>query len=121
VGDVAKFLVLMWGDEQRWAAQSEEWNRENGERHAAFAAQAGAALVGGAELEPSVNARSLRAGPDGHVVVTDGPFVDAPVGIGGYYVLEAADLEEATRLASLVPEASAPFSGVEIRPFRSAG
>jgi hypothetical protein len=76
---VAKFLVLMWGDEQ------------------------------------------LRAGPDGHVAATDRPFVDAPVGIGGYYVLEAADLEETTRLASLVPEASAPFSWVEIRPFRSAG
>jgi hypothetical protein len=43
---VAKFLVLMWGDEQRWSVQSEEWNRENGERHAAFASEAGAALVG---------------------------------------------------------------------------
>jgi hypothetical protein len=118
--DMPQYLILMYGDEQRWAAQSEQWNQENGERHAAFAVEAGAALLGGAELEPGSTARSLRAGPDGRPVPTDGPFVNTAEGIGGYYLVEAADLDEATRLAALVPEASAPFSGVEVRALRRA-
>ena len=118
---MAKYLVLIYGDEQRWAGQSEQWNEENAARHASFAVEAGPALLGGGEVEPSTRARSLRAGADGRPAASEGPFVDTDVAIGGYYLLEAADMAEATRLAGLLPEASAPFSGIEIRPVKSGG
>lgn len=41
--------------------------------------------------------------------------------LGGYYLIDAPDLDEAIKLAKLVPEATAPFSGVEIRPVREPG
>jgi hypothetical protein len=119
--DMARYLVLIYGDEQRWAEESAQWQEENAAAHARFAAEAGAAVVGGGEVEPSATARSLRVGPDGRPAAAEGPFVRTDVAIGGYYLLEAADMEEATRLAGLLPEASAPSSGVEVRPVKSGG
>ncbi len=80
---MTKYLILIYGDEQRWASQSEEWDRENAARHADFAAEAGTALVGGAELEPSRSAKSVRADSAGRPIATDGPFVETKEGIGG--------------------------------------
>lgn len=117
---MAKFLVLIYGDEQRWAGESEQWQQTNAARHADFAVEAGAALLGGAELEPTRAAISLRADSAGRPVATDGPFVETKEAIGGYYLLEAPDLDEAIRLAGFVPEASAPYSGVEVRPIHEA-
>jgi hypothetical protein len=112
---VARFLVLIYGDEQVWESASEEWGEQNTAGHRAFAEAAGDAIVGGHELERSSKAVSLRAGTGG-LVRTDGPFLETKEGLGGYYLVEAPDLEEAVRLAGLLPEASAPTSGVEVRP-----
>ena len=46
-------------------------------------------------LSPAGNAKSLRAQPDGKVLVTDGPYTETKEHIGGFWVLEAADLDEA--------------------------
>jgi hypothetical protein len=48
-----------------------------------------------AGLSPAGSARSLRAQPDGKVLVTDGPYTETKEHIGGFWVLEAADLDEA--------------------------
>ena len=116
---MAKFLVLIWGDEQVWGSASEEWQRENEAAHRRFNEKAGKAVLGGAELEPSAKAVSLRSGPGGRIKTTDGPFLETKEVLGGYYLLEAADIAEATALAELLPEVSAPTSGVEIRPLMS--
>ena len=50
-------------------------------------------FVGG--LSPARNAKSVRAQPDGKVLITDGPYIEAKEHIGGFWVLEAADLDEA--------------------------
>ena len=55
---------------------------------------AGARLFAGG-LEPASKAKSLRRQPDGEVVVTDGPYLETKEHIGGFWILEAADLEEA--------------------------
>jgi hypothetical protein len=114
-----KYLVLIYGDERRWAEASDEWNEANGERHRAFTELAGKAVLAGAELEPSATAVSLRGSDDGRFISSDGPFVEAKEGIGGYYVLEAPDLAAAVELASHVPEATTPSSGVEVRALRT--
>ena len=55
---------------------------------------AGARLFAGG-LSAASNARSLRKQPDGKVLVTDGPYLETKEHIGGFWILEAADLDEA--------------------------
>ena len=79
--------------------------------HNAFAkavADLGATILGGEALQPTTTATSIRAG-----AVTDGPFVETKEALGGYYLVEARDLDQALEIAKLCP---APFGGVEVRP-----
>jgi hypothetical protein len=65
-------------------------------------------------LSPTRSARSLRAQPDGKVLITDGPYLETKEHIGGFWVLEAADLDEA--LAWGRKAAVACRAPVEVRP-----
>jgi hypothetical protein len=115
---MTKYLALIYGDAQTWANASEQWEADNSAGHAEFNASAGRAVLGGNELEPADRAVTLRADSAGRAAPTDGPFLETKEVLGGYYLLEAADLAEAIRLASGIPEASAPGSAVEIRPIK---
>lgn len=70
-------------------------------------------FVGG--LRPVSSAKSLRAQPDGAVHVTDGPYIEAKEHVGGFWVVEAKDLDEA--LAWGRKAAIACRAPVEVRPF----
>jgi hypothetical protein len=70
-------------------------------------------LLGGEALELSNTATTVRV-RDGERMLTDGPFAETKEQLGGYYVLEAADLDAALSLAAQIPEAQ--FGGVEVRP-----
>jgi hypothetical protein len=70
-------------------------------------------FVGG--LRPASSAKSLRAQPDGKVLITDGPYLETKEHMGGFWVLEAADLNEA--LAWGRKAAVACRAPVEVRPF----
>jgi len=113
---MAKYLVLIYGNEATWAGQPPEWHAANAERHQALIASAGPAIIGVNELEPTPRAVSIRADSSGKPITTDGPFLETKEVVGGYYLLEAPDLEEAIRIAGQIPEATAPHGGVEIRP-----
>ncbi len=70
-------------------------------------------FVGG--LHPASSAKSLRAQPDGKVLITDGPYLETKEHVGGFWVLEAANLDEAVgwgRKAAVACRAP-----VEVRPF----
>jgi hypothetical protein len=70
-------------------------------------------FVGG--MHPVRNARSLRAQPDGRVLVSDGPYLQTREHVGGFWVLEAANLDEALAWGrKAVVACRAP---VEVRPF----
>ncbi|MDQ2748326.1 MAG: YciI family protein [Pseudonocardiales bacterium] len=112
---MAKYVALIYGDEQKWAQASPQWNQANGEAHRKFIAAAGAAVISANELEPTAKSITVRADSAGRQRTTDGPFLETKEVLGGYYVFEAADMAEAVTLASQIPEASAPFSGVEVR------
>jgi hypothetical protein len=72
--------------------------------------------VGSAHLQPTSMATTVRVA-DGETLVTDGPFAETKDVFGGYYVIEADDLDAAIALAAQVP--AARFGGcVEIRPVR---
>ena len=70
-------------------------------------------FVGG--LHPAISAKSLRTQPDGKVLITDGPYLETTEHVGGFWVLEAADLDEA--LAWGRKAAVACRAPVEVRPF----
>ena len=67
---------------------------------------------GGEALHPTASATTVRV-RDGEVVATDGPFAETKEALGGYYLIEAADLDEAIAIAKDCP---ARFGGVEVRP-----
>jgi hypothetical protein len=114
---MAKYLVLIYGDEQQWDAETPEVQEAKGSAHAAFVARAAGGVTEGGALGPTTAAKSLRAGSGGRPTITDGPFAEAKEALGGFYVLEAADLDAAVDLAARLPEVSTAHSGVEVRPF----
>ena len=71
-------------------------------------------VVGGARLKPVETATTVRV-PDGEPLVTDGPFADTKEVFGGFYVLEADDLDGALEIAARIPAARLGGS-VEVRP-----
>jgi hypothetical protein len=81
------------------------WQREMGDR---------GVLRGGARLRPAGDARTVRV-REGRMLVADGPFAETGEMIGGYEVIECADLDEAIDIAAKHPSASR-FT-IEIRPF----
>lgn len=74
-------------------------------------------VVGGAALHPVETATTVRH-RDGKMLVTDGPFADTKEIFGGFYLLEAENLDEATKVAARIPAVRLGGS-VEIRPVRT--
>ena len=108
---MSEYLILIYEDEKAYAEAGEAAWQQAMEAHGRFAEQVvglGAKILGGHALEPSHTATSVRAD-----VVTDGPFAETKEALGGYYLVEAADLDQALAVAKLCP---APFGGVEVRP-----
>ncbi|NGY65211.1 hypothetical protein G7043_40570 [Lentzea sp. NEAU-D13] len=109
-------MILIYGDAEQWDAMTEEQWQAHNAGHAAFVAKAGIRFLDGQQLETAPTATSLRADAAGRIHITDGPFLETKEGLGGYYLLEAADLDEVLELAKLLPELNYTHSGVEIRP-----
>jgi hypothetical protein len=109
---MSEYLVLIYESEAGYASADEQVYKEVMAAHNEFAAKHEAALRGGNALQPSATATSIRAGAT-DPVVTDGPFAETKELLGGYYLIEAADLDEALAIAKDVP---ARFGGVEVRP-----
>lgn len=118
---MAMYLILVYGDEREWAAMSPQEVQKLREGHRAFVAAAGAAVLDTNGLEPASVATTLRADLAGRLSITDGPFLETKEAVGGYYLIEAADLDEVIGLASRLYEVCAGHSGVEIRPVADRG
>jgi len=112
---MAKYMLLIFGDEQIWDSMSESERKDHQAAHVAFVAAAGAAVLGGHELMRPSTATTLRGGGP---TPTDGPFLETKEVLGGFYVIEAPDLDAAIAMTERLPEVSAGHSGVEIRPIR---
>ncbi len=112
---MAEYLVLIYEDEAAWEAPAAGMAEEMLEGHRLFGERNASAIRGGNALMATSTATSLRRDASGDFVVTDGPFAETKEALGGYYLIEAADLDEALALAKQIP---APFGGVEVRPVR---
>jgi hypothetical protein len=107
-----KVLALIYGDESRWDGLGAKEREEVYDHYRAFAAVAAAKIVDGAELAPTAAATTVRI-RDGQSVVTDGPFAETKETLGGFYLLDCADLEEAARVAAQIPGAAT--GAIELR------
>ena len=110
-----QYLLLIYEEEEAWNALSEA---ERGKIYGEYMSftndikQSGH-WKGGNPLQPIHTATTVRV-RDGKVSTTDGPFAETREQLGGYYLGEAKDLDEATRLAARVP--GAKLGSIEVRP-----
>jgi hypothetical protein len=110
-----KFLLLLHGDAAAEAAMTDDERRAVVDQHIAFGrhlSERGARILGEA-LGPPEAGRTIRFDAD-RLLVTDGPFLETKEALGGFYVLEAGSIEEATDLLRPVPRS--PGLVAELRP-----
>jgi hypothetical protein len=110
-----QYMLLIYDDERDWAALPDEARAAVYDAHRAYVQRLVAAgvLRGGSQLTPSGSATTLRT-RGGRVLKTDGPFAEAREQLGGYYLIEAADLDQALALAAECPGVAR--GAVEVRP-----
>ncbi len=112
---MAQFVFLLYDDESWYDQLTPESFAEAMQLHGAFSAAveaAGAKVLGGEALERTTTATTVHNGDDGSTAtVTDGPFVETKEALGGFYLIEAADLDAAVALAK-----QCPSGHVEVRP-----
>ena len=110
-----QYLLLIYEAEKAWDAIPEaERNQIYGE-YMAFTSdiKASGHYRAGDALQPTRTATTVRV-RDGKTQATDGPFAETREQLGGYYLIEAKDLDEATRIAARIP--SARYGSIEVRP-----
>lgn len=108
---MSQYLILLYENESFYADASPEVLDGVMQAHNRFAGQVtelGAKILGGNALQPTSTATTIRDD-----VVTDGPFIESKEALGGYYLIEANDLDQALAVAKLCP---ANQGGVEVRP-----
>jgi hypothetical protein len=108
---MSKYLILIYQDESV-ARQAE--GESISASYQEFMQRRVSSLLSGAALHPSSTATSIRRDGAGGFLVTDGPFIESKETLGGYYLIEAADLDEAMEIAKEVPAGV----GVEVWPVR---
>src|SRR5919197_224189 len=110
-----KYLLTIYADESYWSDACPE---EAGKLMAAYGAlgeemKAAGVILGGEGLQSSNTATSVKV-RDGETIVTDGPFAETREQLGGYYLVDVKDLDEAIRWAAKMPDAAR--GTVEVRP-----
>lgn len=114
-----KYALLIYGDDSQWVdLPDEEQARMRAEEMPQWIAlfeelQKADPEITGRELDGRNTAKVVRL-RDGERIVTDGPFAETKEIVGGVFLIELSDLDEAIRLAALIP--SAKNGSVEIRP-----
>lgn len=110
-----KYMLLIYHDEQAWNRHTEAERQQIYREYRQLIQQlqsSGQYLVGD-QLQPATTASSVRV-RDGKQLVTDGPFAETREQLGGFFLIDADDLDEATSIAARIP--SARMGAVEVRP-----
>jgi hypothetical protein len=113
-----RYLLMIYDDEQAAAARYEaDPGAMDEEMEGYFALDAALRerdqLIAGEALEPTSMATTVRI-RDGETITTDGPFAETKEQLGGFYLIEANDLDEACALAARIP--AARTGSIEVRP-----
>ncbi|HYN18651.1 MAG TPA: YciI family protein [Actinomycetes bacterium] len=110
-----RYALLIYANEQDWANQTEEQNQAQFQEYMAFTkdiVDRGLRQAGEA-LQPTATATTVRV-RDGETVTTDGPFAETKEQLGGFYLIDAKDLDEAIEVAARIPDVR--LGSIEVRP-----
>jgi hypothetical protein len=110
-----KYLCLIYDDEKQWQKFPKEVQDQYMGEYTAFSdsIKKSGQFVGANQLQPTHTATIVRS-RNGKVSTTDGPFAETKEQLGGYYLIEAKDLNDAIQVASRIP--SAKSGSIEVRP-----
>jgi hypothetical protein len=115
-----KYLCLIYGNEANWTTRTEQEGKQMTAEYMAYTddIKRSKHYVAGEALMPTATASTVRV-RDGKVVTTDGPFAETKEQLGGFYLVEATDLNEAIQVASRIP--GARWGSIEVRPIMKVG
>jgi hypothetical protein len=108
-----QYLLLIYANENQMPADGNALFKAYGDYTANIIKSGN--MRGGNALVGTTNATTVRV-RDGKTLSTDGPFAETKEQLGGYYLVDAKDLDEAIKLAARIP--SATFGSIEVRPIR---
>jgi hypothetical protein len=110
-----KYMLLIYHEERSWDGVSEAERQQIYGEYGNLIGEltSRGQFVSGSELQPVTTATTVRV-RDGKQLVTDGPFAETHEQLGGYFLIEAENLDEATSIAARIP--SARTGTIEIRP-----
>ena len=110
-----KFLAIIYNDESLYDGATPEQIAATFQAHGEFGQAAGEAgvFLGGEGLQPVATATTVRVRDDERML-TDGPYAETKEQLGGYYLLECKDLDDALNWAARIPEAKT--GSIEVRP-----
>jgi hypothetical protein len=111
---MAQYMFLLFDSEEWYDELTNDTWEQAMKLHGAFAEaveKAGARILGGEALERSTTASTVKQREGAEPLVTDGPFIETKEALGGFYVIEARDLDQALELAKICPSGN-----VEVRP-----
>ena len=107
-----KYVLLIHSNENGWSELSEDEQQAIYGEYVAVSEADG--VYGGAQLQPVSTATTVRV-QDGRTLATDGPFAETKEALGGFFLFEADNLDDAIELAARIP-AARTGGGVEVRP-----
>lgn len=108
-----QFLLLIYDQEKRWTKLTEAQQNSETEEYGAFGKEFAKSIRGGNALQPTPTAKTVRV-RNGKPQITDGPFAETKEQLGGYYLVEANDADDAIAIAAKVPWAR--YGSIEVRP-----
>ena len=110
-----RYLLMICNDEVAYEARGPEEAQETLAAYGAWAEEMGKrnVLLGGERLRPTADATTVQV-RDGEVLTSDGPFAETKEQIGGFYLVDCKDLDEAIEVASKIP--GARNGTIEVRP-----
>jgi len=110
-----RYLCLIYDNEKSFSALPKDQSDAVMAEYGAFTQgiKDSGHYIGGNALQPTPSATTLRV-RNGKVSATDGPFAETKEQLGGYYLINAKDLNDAIQVASKIP--SAKYGSVEVRP-----
>jgi hypothetical protein len=110
-----RYALLIYASEQDWASQSEEQAQAQFQDYMAFTKDIvdRGIMQSGEALQATATATTVRV-RNGETLSTDGPFAETKEQLGGYYVIEAKDLDDAIEVAARIPDVRR--GSIEIRP-----
>jgi hypothetical protein len=108
-----EYLLLIYEGEKRWETMAKPDMDQEMAGYEKFGVEFAGAIKGGNALQPTGTATTVRV-RDGKRLTTDGPFAETKEQLGGYYLVEAADLDAAIAIAEKIPGARS--GSIEVRP-----